>query len=248
MTYSKMRSIGDLIGDGKLATHQEEEIVVDEFAKTVINKVFKELSLILPAWQYAWKSDDPQNPDKVLNAAKLQWTKAFIENNICTVEQISHGFAKARKYESDFVPSCGKFVSWCTPSPEDLGYPSEQRALRDCISYRNAKKIGIKTIERPWLTELCSRVDWFLMNSASNQMEHKKAEAHFKAQYLDFVNSDYREPEESTEPRLETASVVVDRMSPEQLESRKKRGLDAVKSMRKDLAKANRAKQTIKKG
>ncbi|GAH02205.1 unnamed protein product, partial [marine sediment metagenome] len=121
MKSSNMKSMKDLVSNINMTEHKEKEIVVDHFAKNVINKVFKELALILPAWQYAWKSDDPQNPDKVLNAAKQQWTKAFIENDICTVEQISHGFAKARKYESDFVPSCGKFISWCTPSPEDLG-------------------------------------------------------------------------------------------------------------------------------
>ena len=248
MKSSNMKNMQDLVSNLNIAKHEEKEIVVDDFAKNVINKVFKELSLILPAWQYAWKSDDPANPDKILNSAKQQWTKAFIENNICTVEQISFGFAKARKYESDFVPSCGKFISWCTPSPEDLGYPTEQRALKDCISYRNAKKMGMQAIERPWLTELCSRVDWFLMNSASNQMEHKKAEAHFKAQYLDFINSDYREPVGSSHSRLETSNIVKDRMSEEQLEDGRKRGLNCMSDVRKRLAQANRNKQSNNKG
>ena len=236
--------MADIVKNINIAEHQEKEIVVDTFAKNVINKVFKELALILPAWQYAWKSDDPQNPDKILNAAKQQWTKAFIENDICTLDQIRAGFAKARAYESDFVPSCGKFISWCNPSPEDLGYPTEQKALMLCVSYRSKLKLNMPTTTRPLITELCKRVDWFLMNAASNQVEHKKADAHFKAEYMSLINSGYQEPEETTVERLETREVVIDRMSPEQLESRKNRGLDAVKAMRQSLAKAKRDELT----
>ena len=172
----------------------------------------------------------------------MEWTKAFNENGINTLEQIKFGFAKARKLESNFLPSCGVFIGWCTPSPEDLGYPSEQRALRDCISYRNAKKMGIKTANRPWVNELISRIDWFLMNGASTQAEHKKAEAHFKERYLEFVNSDYREPPESSGDRLETAEIVKDRMSPQQIEDGLKRGVDTMKDVRRKLAQVNRDK------
>ena len=238
MKSSNMKNMQDLVGNFDVTKHEEKEIVVDQFAKSVINKVFDELALILPGWKYAWKSDDPQNPDKVLNAAKQQWTKAFIENNICTVEQISFGFAKARKHESDFVPSCGKFISWCSPSPEDLGYPSEQRALMMCVTHRNKLKMNMPVNTRQIIVELCKHVDWFLMNAASNQAEHKKAEAHFKAEYMSLINSGYQEPVETNDKRLETREVVIDRMSPDQLESRKNRGLNCMSEVRRQLAKA----------
>ena len=211
---------------------QQKEVVIDDFAKNIINKVFDQLSVIFPAWKHAWPTD------KELSAAKMEWTKAFNENGINTLEQIKYGFAKARKSESDFLPSCGKFISWCSPSPEDLGYPTEQQALRDCINYRNAKKMGIPNYARPWLIELCKRVDWWLVSSASNQTEHRKAEKHFKDVYLEFVNSDYREPEETTHERLETREIVKGRMSEQQLEDGRKRGLDCIKDIRKGLAKA----------
>ncbi|QDP52098.1 MAG: putative replication protein P [Prokaryotic dsDNA virus sp.] len=211
---------------------QQKEVVIDDFAKNIINKVFDQLSVIFPAWKHAWPTD------KELSAAKMEWTKAFNENEINTLEQIKHGFAKARKSESDFLPSCGKFISWCSPSPEDLGYPTEQQALRDCINYRNQKKMGIDKYARPWLIELCKRVDWWLVNSASNQTEHRKAEKHFKDEYLGLINSDYREPEETTHERLETREIVKERMSEQQLEDGRKRGLDYIKDIRKGLAKA----------
>ena len=233
-----MKDLSNLLNNYKPITEHKEEIVIDEFAKSIIDRVFNNLAIIFPAWKHNWKSDDPSDPEKVLRSAKREWTKAFVENDISTLDQITYGFAKARKSESDFLPSCGKFISWCTPSPEDLGYPSEQRALKDCIAYRNAKKMGMADNARPWLMELCKRVDWWLMNSASSQVEHKKAEAHFKAEYLAFINSDYQEPLETSHVRLETREVVIDRMSPDQLESRKNRGLNCMSEVRRQLVKA----------
>ena len=96
------------INRGGLA--ENKEIIIDDFAKSIINKVFEQLSKIFPAWQYNWKTQ------KEIDGAKMEWTKAFNENNINTLEQIKYGFAKARKSETDFLPSCGKFISWCEPS------------------------------------------------------------------------------------------------------------------------------------
>jgi len=217
-------------------TEHKESIVIDEFAKSIIDRVFNNLAIIFPAWKHNWKSDDPQDPDKVLRSAKREWTKAFVENNISTMEQISYGFAKARKSETDFLPSCGKFISWCSPSPEDLGYPSEQQALRKCIEYRNKIKMGITINARPFIVELVKRVDWWLINTASSQVEHRKAEKHFKEEYLGLINSEYQEPEETSSERLETSEVVRQRMSPQQKEDAIERGKDCVKEMKRKLA------------
>lgn len=229
-----MKSMKDLVSNINMTEHKEKEIVVDDFAKNVINKVFKELALILPAWQYAWKSDDPQNPDKVLNAAKQQWTKAFIENNICTVEQISHGFAKARKYESDFVPSCGKFISWCTPSPEDLGYPSEAKALEQCITHRNKEKMHIDSHASHFIQTLCKCVDWWLMNTANGQNQVAVAKKLFREEYLNLIAT-YQKPVETPSQRLETSEVTSKRMSPNQLQDQRARGLKHLESIRAKL-------------
>ena len=208
----------------------QEEVVIDEFAKSIINKVFDQLSKIFPAWQYNWKTQ------KEIDGAKMEWTKAFNENDIRTMEQIKHGFAKARKSETDFLPSCGKFISWCSPSPEDLGYPSEQQALRKCIEYRNKMKMGIIINARPFIVELVKCIDWWLMNAASNQVEHKEADKHFKDEYLKLINSDYQEPVETPHERLETTEVVSERMSPEQIKDRGNRAKNCADEVRKQLA------------
>ena len=208
---------------------ENKEIVIDDFAKSIINKVFDQLAKIFPAWQYNWKTQ------REIDGAKMEWTKAFNENNICTMEQIKYGFAKARRSETDFLPSCGKYISWCEPSAEDLGYPSEMQAMKQCISYRNKKKMGIKVSERSIILELCSRVDWWLMNNASNTEQLRKADKHFKETYMDLITSGYQEAEEVDCERLETSNIVKDRMSPEQLEDGRKRGLSVLEEIKHKL-------------
>ena len=64
----------------------------------------------------------------MLNAAKLQWSRALIEAGICTKEQIAIGFKVARTSDIPFFPSPGMFIKWCQPSPEAFGIPSADAA------------------------------------------------------------------------------------------------------------------------
>jgi hypothetical protein len=224
----------DLVSNVNMTEHKEKEIIVDTFAKNVINKVFDQLSNIFPAWQYNWKSDDPLNPDKTLNLAKQQWTKAFIENNICTMEQISHGFSKARKSETNFLPSCGVFISWCSPSPEDLGFPSEQKALEQCVTHRNKEKMHIDSNASHFIQTLCKCVDWWLMNTANGQNQVAVAKKLFREEYLHLIDT-YQPPVETDSVRLETSEVTRQRMSPTQEADSRKRGMDAMAEVRAKL-------------
>lgn len=107
--------------------HENVQAVMSESSGVEINKVFAQLQTIFPAWKQAF-------PDqKMLNAAKLQWSKALIEAGVCSLDQIGHGFRKARKSDIPFFPSPGMFISWCTPSPEDYGMPSPETALQMVI-------------------------------------------------------------------------------------------------------------------
>ena len=230
-----LETVKQAIANNSIPSNHDNSLIVDEFAKSVIDKVFNELSVIFPAWKNAW----PTN--KEMDMAKLQWTKAFVENNICSIEQIQYGFKKARQSGTDFLPSCGKFISWCEPSPEDLGYPEEQQAKRLCVAYRSNKKLGLKMNVRPLIVELTKNIDWWLLETAGSQNEHKKADKHFKEEYMALINSGYKEPVESDLERLETKEVVNERMSPEHKKSSKERGLEHLKAV-KDKLKQNKFK------
>jgi len=226
---SLVANLGGKIAPNNSIDYKGESVVIDEFAKNIINKVFDQLSVIFPAWKHAWPTE------KELSLAKMEWTKAFNENDIKTLEQIKYGFAKARKSESDFLPSCGKFIAWCSPTPEDLGYPSEQQAMNECVKHRNSAKL-FGSNARPFIVELCKQLDWWLITTASNHAEHKKVEKHFKDEYMDLINSGYQEPVETTHVRLETREVVRERMTPQQKEDGRKRGIECVKDIKRKLA------------
>lgn len=98
----------------------------------VINQLFRQLRSIRTAWRQAW-------PDKKsYMESKSTWLKAFIENGICTQEQIDIGLIRCRAEPSDFIPSVGKFIQGCVPTPEMLNPPlpsveaAYKQALRNC--------------------------------------------------------------------------------------------------------------------
>jgi len=98
----------------------------------VINQLFREMRSIRTAWRQAW-------PDKkAYMESKATWLKAFIENGICTQEQIDLGLIRCRAEPSDFIPSVGKFIQGCVPTPEMLSPPlpsvetAYKQALRNC--------------------------------------------------------------------------------------------------------------------
>ena len=82
---------------------------INNQAIEVINKVFAELQAVYPAWKQAF-------PDaKSVELAKKVWIKTFAENGVTTIEHVKLGMAAARADTSDFIPSAGKFCSWCKP-------------------------------------------------------------------------------------------------------------------------------------
>lgn len=99
-----------------IEANQQQEVVkkqVSDNAKSVIDKLFEELKSCYPAWKQAFG-------DKATwLAAKKTWTKAFIENDVSNMEQVSIGLKEARKSDNPFWPSVGQFIKWCNNSEID---------------------------------------------------------------------------------------------------------------------------------
>jgi len=77
----------------------------------IINKLFTELQAIFPAFKNAWPTND------CFREAKKQWLLAFMEANLCNMDQIKKGLKKCRSSQNPFAPSVGEFIAWCR---EDL--------------------------------------------------------------------------------------------------------------------------------
>lgn len=120
---------GEFIEADPQALVQAQKDQAHETGK-VINQLFRQLRSIRTAWRQAW-------PDaKAYKESKATWLQAFIENGICTQEQIDIGLIRCRAEPSDFIPSVGKFIQGCVPTPEMIGLPSLDsafdQAMRNC--------------------------------------------------------------------------------------------------------------------
>ena len=129
-TMTKVRH-GDFIEADTELLAQAQKDQAHETGK-VINQLFRQLRSIRTAWRQAW-------PDaKAYKESKATWLQAFIENGICTQEQIDIGLIRCRAEPSDFIPSVGKFIQGCVPTPEMLIPPlpsvevAYKQALRNC--------------------------------------------------------------------------------------------------------------------
>ena len=91
-----------------------------EQAAKQINYIFEKLKAIFPAAQSSFNSSGLEP------VMKQEWLTALIENKINTPEKLNRGFANARKSESPFFPSVGKFIGWCK---KPIKHPSHIMAL-----------------------------------------------------------------------------------------------------------------------
>ena len=107
---------------GQQPDHEQQT----QHAAWEINKVIRQLMACFPAWRTAIKSKEE------LKAYKKALFAALIENNVTSLEQIARGMKKARSIDSDFMPSAGKFISWClgTESDPEADMIANQQALQ----------------------------------------------------------------------------------------------------------------------
>jgi hypothetical protein len=100
---------------------------VDESTGAIVEKIFRQLQAIFPAWRQAW----PDEASK--NTAMRSWTKGFIDAGLNDIDQVRYGIEECRRSGSPFAPSIGQFIGWCTPGPERLGMPSSAAAWMEAL-------------------------------------------------------------------------------------------------------------------
>ncbi|WP_142995794.1 replication protein P [Vibrio coralliilyticus] len=124
-----MKSVTNLLQDVTLSRLTVVPISAERMDKskqtaTHVNQIFQELLQACPAWNARFE----KNPNELANL-KRSYLKGLVEENLFDMKQIQFGIRKARAVDSDFFPSVGKFISWCKPTAEELGYPSAREAF-----------------------------------------------------------------------------------------------------------------------
>jgi len=127
-----MRSLQNLGNNfqtpGSDLTETTKKRLVPDQAALVVNKLFLDLKGIFPAWKVAFPNQ------QIEQQSKIEWIKAFVENDIGQTAQLNFGLQKARNYSEPWFPSCGQFIKWCKPQLEDYGLPTAEQALRKVIN------------------------------------------------------------------------------------------------------------------
>lgn len=117
--------------------------VVDDQTGAIVEKIFRQLQAIFPAWKQAWPDD------KALKAAQRSWTKGFMDARISNIDQVRYGIEECRRSGSPFAPSIGQFIGWCTPGPEAFGMPAISEAWMEALmatySHEGVKIAAIAT-------------------------------------------------------------------------------------------------------
>jgi len=104
------------------------------FVSEQFNDIFRQLSQIFPGFRASIKTQDD------LNTMRQQWVLAMVEGGIRTLDQIEKGLSAARNADTDFLPSCGRFVSWCNANNRAaLGLPTDDEVMAEFKRYAREK-------------------------------------------------------------------------------------------------------------
>ena len=115
---------------------------IERASGDIINRIFRALKLIFPAWRQNFKTEKEYLDTKAL------WIETLIEEKITTQEQIELGLKGAKNHDSPFFPSIGQFIKWSQkekPRVNEQAYQAYQHQLRPHTEdeYKDFAKKGL---------------------------------------------------------------------------------------------------------
>lgn len=108
-------------------TGSEYSQSINDNAKTMVDQILWSLQTIFPAWKHSLPTQ------REVDAYKAQLVRGMLEQGIVNKAQVQMGITRARKEACDFMPSVGKFLSWCKPSLEAYGLADSKTAADEFI-------------------------------------------------------------------------------------------------------------------
>lgn len=114
----------NVVCDGFEPVHTSNQS--SQSVEALFDRVFKQLGDIRPGWRAAFKDSDS------IRRTKLQWIKAFIENNITNIDQMHKAFVHARRDAGEYFPSVGKFILWCHGESKEAYEQAWNEAVGHC--------------------------------------------------------------------------------------------------------------------
>lgn len=136
MRHSQPMSITELASRQSLTTaadnahaHQGPVPISDTDAK-VVGRLLEQLKIVFPAWKRSFPTAEAEK------RAGMEWTRALVDANCTSREQLARGMQQARAQDMPFFPSPGMFIKWCELTPESLGLPAIEVAMAEVARQR----------------------------------------------------------------------------------------------------------------
>ncbi|WP_323891627.1 replication protein P [Aeromonas veronii] len=120
------------VGDSVNPITASPQRALTDYDSQMVSLLFEQLKIVFPAWRHAFPSDDSQR------RALAEWTRALVDADCTSREQLQLGMRVAREQEIPFFPSTGMFIKWCQITPEALGLPTVDQALVDVVRHRKS--------------------------------------------------------------------------------------------------------------
>ncbi len=154
--------------------------VVNGNAEKLVDLLFTNLMQVFPAAKQTALS----TPAEVA-AAKRQWILAFAENGITSVEQLQAGMRMARQQESDFWPSCGKFIGWCkTGAALNAGLPSVDEVEVEFKRY-SANRGHVRPEDFNWSAPV---MYWIVIDVRHQMLQYNHTESEIRKSIQQHLN------------------------------------------------------------
>ncbi|BEL75329.1 Replication protein P [Serratia marcescens] len=154
--------------------------VVNGNAEKLVDLLFTNLMQVFPAAKQTALS----TPAEVA-AAKRQWILAFAENGITSVEQLQAGMRMARQQESDFWPSCGKFIGWCkTGAALNAGLPSVDEVEAEFKRY-SANRGHVRPEDFNWSAPV---MYWIVIDVRHQMLQYNHTESEIRKSIQQHLN------------------------------------------------------------
>lgn len=112
---------------------------------------------------------------------------AFRDSNVNTLEHMRRGIDRLRLDESDFVPSIGKFVSWCKPKLSDYDLPSTEIAYRQA-AVNAGKQMKVRIWSHMVVYHAALRTGMMDLNSQQPEKTMPRFKENYMAVFQDFID------------------------------------------------------------
>ncbi|WP_392552895.1 replication protein P [Orbus wheelerorum] len=138
-----------------------------EYYEREFNKIFMSLKGIFPSMANTIKTQQEYD------SMRREWIAAFVENGLL-LKQVDAGLVIARKQNTDFLPSVGKFISWSKEGSYSLmGLPTVIEVMREFRKY-NSKRLDYSSAELfPWSLPI---MYWIVTDLRKNMLQHNQSD------------------------------------------------------------------------